>query len=595
MLSVNNALLQEVSAEEIFQKYAFFAYDFTNLTGTDGASISNGNAGLNDISQNNRDATIIGTPLVEELTINGETVKTLEDLSTNAVSTGFNGTGAFNRSAFRLLFVIYVSDGNPSATTSLMGGIIPTNQGINAFITTTGLIGFNYGNSDGVSQWRSTTALENNVNGLLFIEIQVDITAGTVVMKINGESIIASQTAGTLSSLNPTNWTNTSNIYIGSLNNNGTAVSNPATNSILFAAAIPYFVNFNQDRAIEAYVYDHFFKWRNEIHITTEASANALRTTLIAEVFNGNGLPTVTATVTGSHTGAMHICNSSNITGWSSIDKRSYAMLDDDGFTWTNIGYLLHTSATANGKLLINVQGHISDSASAHEAFMSDALAEGYDVLYVALCISSNDNTETNPSVTLQSTGGHDQIKAALDDGTYNPLELYLFDKISAINELAGGYTEIYCCGISGGGWCTTFLAALDTRISKACAVRGYMPRTFKDVVINREGDYEQLGALFLSATLRSSTQLFNQGSAISFIDMVIMGTTGGRIFHSTSHRLDTCCFKGLTFEYWKNQASIVASGWGGDFKHFVDTDPTRATHAYSTFDVDEIFRTFDL
>lgn len=592
----SNALLRELTAEEIFKKYAFYAYDFTRLTGADGAAISNGNAGLEDISQNNRDATIIGTPLVEELTINTSVVKTLEDLSTNCVSTGFNGTGAFNRSAFRLLFVLYISDGRPSASTNLFGGIIPTNIGINIFIATTGLIGFQFGNSSGVYQWRSNVLLENGVNGLVFLEVQVDHVTDTVVMKINGESIAASLFSGTMTSIDPTLWSNTSNIYIGSLNNNGSALSNPATNSVLFAAAIPYFVNFAQDRAIDSYIYDHFFRWRNEIHITDESSANTLRTGLIADIFNGNGLPTVTGSVTGSHTGAMHICNSANITGWTSIDKRSYSMNDDDGFSWTNIAYLLHTDAASpNGNLAINIQGHISDSASAHEGFMSDLLADGYDVLFVALPIASNDNVETNPSVTAQSTAGHDQIKAALDDGTYNPLELYLFDKISAIDELAGNYTEIYCCGISGGGWCTTLLAAIDTRISKAVAVRGMIPRTFRDAMINTEGDYEQLGATFLSASLRTSTQLFNLGSTTSYIDFSIMATTGGRIFHVTTHRTDTCCFKGLTYDYWKNQAAIVASRWGGDFKLYTDTDVSRQTHAYSTFDMDEIFRTFDL
>lgn len=592
-LMANNALLKDITVNEIFRNYAFFAYDFTNLTGADGASISNGNAGLEDISANNRDATIVGTPLVEELSVNGSTLKTLEDLSTNAVSIGSNGTGIFNRDAFRIHMVLYIGDGQPSATTSLMGGIIPTNIGINVFLSTTGLIGFQWGNATGVYQWRSNTVFQNGVNGMVALEILVNHNTDAVIMRVNGESIQATLFSGSMSAVTPTTWSNTSNIYIGSLNNNGTAGSNPTSNSILFASAIPYHVNFNQDRAIDNYFYKHFFRWENEIHITDESSANSLRSTLIAEVFNGSGLPTTTPTITTGVSGNLHICESADITDFSSIDKYSFAKTDVDGFTWTNVGYLLHTSATPNNKLIINIQGHISDSDAAHEDYMSQALALGYDVYFCALPVASNDNTETNPTVTGQSTTGHDQIKTGgLDDGTYNALELFLFDKIAAVNEFENDYDEIYMNGISGGGWCTTMCAALDTRISKAVAVRGYKPRSFRDIVTDREGDYEQGGSMFTQ--VRTTANVYNSFSAVSFIDLVIMATTGNRIFHSTSHRLDDCCFVGLTYDYWTGTAAAIASDWSGDFKHTVDTDVSRATHAYSTFDIAEIFATYD-
>lgn len=583
--------------EQFFRRHGFFMYDLTNLTGTNGSAIANGNAGLEDLSQNNLDLTIVNAPTVRTITIGGASVNTLNDNLTQCVSLGSSCETAFNRNKFRLYFVIQTSDGIPSAVWNIFGG---NNVGLNGFnmsVRTNGKIRFTYTNTDGSFALETDDVVfQNGVSGVFVLLFIMDFDANTVGVRVNGESYnITTVIVGDITTVNPGvgKWNQTVPMYLGSQNNNGTAQSNPNQGSILFAAAIDGNISNLQAHKLNEYLYKRFLKWDLELHIATETDANNLRTTLIASVFNGGGLPTITPTSTTSYTGVMHICNSANLTGFSTITRYAFATNDIDGFTWTNRCYLIETSATSNGNLIINCQGHITDSSTAHESLMNDALAAGYDVLFVALCISSNDNTETNPNITLQSTGGHDQIASTgLDRVGYNALELYLFDKVSAINLLVGNYTDIYMCGISGGGWCTTIMAALDTRIKRAVAVRGYLPRCFKDDVFNLEGDYEQGGSLFKQ--LRTTSRIYDLYSDISYIDMVLMGTTGARVFHGTSHRTDSCCFKGLSYLYWRQPIRRLAETWGGDFYHYVDTDASRSTHAYSVFDTAEIFKVFD-
>jgi len=585
------------------QANAKFFYDFTELTPANNAAISNGDAGLNDIGPNNLDATIVGTPIVRDIALRyGTTIKTLNDNSTNAVSIGNNGATLFNdATGFKLWFVLDTLDGDFTPTMNIMGGIIPTNLGLNIFISATGAnqgkVTFSYGNASGVVQKRTDNSIWNNGrNGLTFLMIEANWVANTIEFYLNGSNIPSTVTSGTIASINPSStWSNTSNIYIGALNNNGTTTSNANSSSVVACACTPILTS-QESIYVQSYLLKKCFKWQDEIHIDNVSDVSTLRASAINFVMNGGStLDALTPTVTNGYTGVMHICNSSNITGFSSIDRLVYAKNDRQGFTWTNRAYLLHTSSgSPKNKLVINIQGHISDSSSAHETWMSELLAAGYDVLFCALCIASNDNTETNPNITLQSTSGHDQIlTSGLAISGYSGLDLYLFDKCSSITYLESSYDEIYCCGISGGGWGTTLLMALHTSITRGVCDRGTMPASFKDGgVVNSEPDYEQGGTMFLSG--RSGNDCFAFYTAHSYMDLYLMNSASGRRFKLLNHVVDTCCFEGTSFECWANTIINKAYQLGGVFEQATDTDVSRATHAYSTWDRSEMLDFFN-
>lgn len=585
------------------QANARFFYDFTNLTGANGAAISNGNAGLEDIGPNNMDAVIVGTPIVRDLALRyGSTIKTLQDSSTNAVSIGNNGLTIFN-SSFEIWFVFETQDGQPDTQTqNIFGGIIPTSLGINLFVSSAasgngGKFTLAYGNSDGVFQKRTTNVIwQNGVNGLSLFRIVVDFESDDVEFYLNGYPIASAYTTGTIVGKNPANWNNTSNIYVGSLNNNGTPVTNANLSSVV-AFGITPLLSDDDALYVQSYLLSRF-NWTDEITINSQADVSTLRTSLISAITNGAGLDTLSPTVVTGHTGVMHICDSANITGWSSINRLSFTKNDVDGFTWTNRDYILFTnSGTPKNKLVINIQGHISDSSTAHETWMSQLLADGYDVLFVALPIASNDNVETNPSITQQSTGGHDQIfSTGLDRAGYNAMVLYFFDKTSSISYLQNlfSYDAIFCCGISGGGWGTTLLMALDSRISRGVCVRGTLPASLKDnsLGIFQEGDYEQGGTMFNQ--VRCGPRIFDMYTDHSYIDMYIMNSSVTRRFKLVNHLSDTCCFGGTTPQVIAPKLINKAITLGGKFEQATDTDPATATHAYSLFDRTEMINFFN-
>jgi len=573
------------------QNNSRFFYDFTEITGANGAAISNGNAGLNDMGPNNLDAVIVGTPVVRDLSLRyGSTVKTLQDNSTNAVSIGVNGQTIFN-SSFELWFVYETQDGNPSATMNWFGGIIPSNQGVNVFLGANGTLSIAYGVSSSFFQYTTTSDLwNNNVNGLSLVRIRVDFTTDDVAIYDHGYEIVGSMLSGTIVGKDPTAFANTSNIYIGSVNNNGTTVTNPNTSSILMAGCFGLLTD-DEALYVQSYMYEKTFKWQDEVSILSVEDAGVRRADFIDEITNGNGLAALSySSIATSYTGAMHICNSTNLTGEGLIDKIQYQMNDVDGYTWTSHVFYIR-SATPNGKLVINSQGHISDVAAAHEAWMSELLTEGFDVLFVAPPISSADNTEANPSITLTSTAGHNQIlSTGLDRAGWNATELFFFDKTSAITYLIAtyGYTEVYFTGISGGAWNGLVLGALDERIHRAISVRGSMPKSFWDSSFPyEEGDFEQGGGMFTQ--VNCGPRLWTLYTDLSVIDMYLMAASNGRRYKLINHRDDTCCIRGTSFSSWYAYVRNKAYSLGGIFESATDTDASRATHQYSSWDMDEM------
>ena len=574
------------------QANARFFYDLTELTGANGASISNGNTGLNDLSSNNLDAVIVGVPIVKDLALRyGTTIKTLQDNSTNCISINNNGATIFN-SSFTLWFVYQTTDGNPAAVNHIIGGVIPTNLGLQVNYQGSGTWRMLYGNASGVVQWRTrsggvdTPIFQNAVAGLCLIRIDFNFEDNSIDFYLNGRQVTTEEVSGTISTIDPTaTWNNTRNIYIGSMNNNGTTETNPNISSIVAAACTPI-PSDTEALYVSSYLYQKCFKWEDELTITSSADITTLRTSLVASVFNGAGLPSVSPVVLTGYTGAMHICNSSNLTGFSSINRLRFTMNDVDGYAWQNAGFIIFSSAP-NGKLVINSQGHQSDSSTAHETWMNQLLAAGYDVLFVGLPISSNDNTEQNPTITLLSTSGHNQIlTGGLDRVGYNPLELYFFDKTSAITYLQNlySYSAIYCCGISGGGWMVAVLSAMDTRITRSVCVRGSVPKSFWDnSAFMPEGDYEQGGTMFTTTNCGSRiAQLYNDHS---MMDLYLMCGSVGRRFKMTNHIIDECCFCTSAYSSFAPRLINKALTLGGKFEQTTDTDPSTATHAYSLFD----------
>lgn len=314
----------------------------------------------------------------------------------------------------------------------------------------------------------------------------------------------------------------------------------------------------------------------------------ATRAALIAEVFNGGGLPAnaVPALIEYSYSGTMHQTSTSAVTGEYLTTKLAFNRTDRSGYVWTHIVYHIQATANSNKCCLVN-GGHGSESG--HLAIIQDLIANGIDVLYCAMPVTFQ-NTENNPTVNATGVSGHNDIKTGgLDNGVYNPLELFLFDKIEAINyvKMNFNYLDIYMCGCSGGGWTTLMTAAMDSRIRKSIDFRGATPSQFLDNPV--EVDYEQgpymVDLSYTYADGATSPHLTAMYTSINYYDLMILASSDGREFHTMHHYNDTCCHKTFVYNTFMPRLQNDARNLGANVFLFMLTDPAYAEHGFNVPD----------
>jgi hypothetical protein len=203
-----------------------------------------------------------------------------------------------------------------------------------------------------------------------------------------------------------------------------------------------------------------------------------------------------------------------------------------------------------NGQVVIVHQGHASTMRGT--ALSTDAedrtsggglrrtinalLIEGYTVVGVymphvweAIYVSA---TETDPADNyLSCECNHDTM---FHDGlttSGNALRWFLDPTIMSINELQTrqpAYTAYHMLGLSGGGWATTVVAAIDPRIRMSFPVAGSIPTYLRGV--GSYGDEEQ--------------KLNEVYSPMGYPDLYVLGSYGaGRKQVQVLNRRDQCCF----------------------------------------------------
>ena len=158
---------------------------------------------------------------------------------------------------------------------------------------------------------------------------------------------------------------------------------------------------------------------------------------------------------------------------------------------------LLHPSARAINRLLVFHAGHWESYTAAgtdSKVTVEYFLARGFHVLCACMPASGINPSPYNITIAGVPTEytGHNDMGPAVDaDGGSSArvfLESALFGLNHSIAELDPEH--VYMCGISGGGWSTTMLAAMDTRIEWSCDVFGSVPLSMRPP--GDGGDYEQ-------------------------------------------------------------------------------------------------------
>jgi hypothetical protein len=169
-------------------------------------------------------------------------------------------------------------------------------------------------------------------------------------------------------------------------------------------------------------------------------------------------------------------------------------------------------------------------------------------------------------------TSDHGQIMALQGLGV-SPLAIFLEPVVVALNQAeADGARDLTMIGISGGGWTTTWIAALDPRIGWSFPTAGSLPLYLRGP--NDVGDAEQY---------------WEEAYALAgYLDLYALGSVrddGGQ--DQMLNRYDACCFEGLDYQgYEPGLAAAIPSLGTGSFRVFLDESHTShliSSHALAT------------
>jgi pimeloyl-ACP methyl ester carboxylesterase len=141
-----------------------------------------------------------------------------------------------------------------------------------------------------------------------------------------------------------------------------------------------------------------------------------------------------------------------------------------------------------------------------------------------------------------------------------------------ALNLLAPRYRRVAMLGLSGGGWTTTFAAALDPRIAMSFPVAGSRP---PDIEVGPTwGDFEQ-----------NDPALY---SHFSYLDLYLLGAAGnGRRQLQILNEFDPCCFAGRAAETYRAPLAAQARRLAGRFDLLIDD--THREHRISDWATERI------
>lgn len=579
-------------------------YEITKIPESNGATITT----LDD-ARNNFNGTGVNSPTCEVLSYNGDSVKSFKDETNKAFTLGTPGTTLFNKS-FEIWFVMCTTDGQMPSGIQVMGSRpADTNRLCSLFFGTTGFLSIAWGYTGGrVVTITTSHALLDGSNGIEMFRVRVNFEGDSITVYKNGEQVSNNTTEGTIVGKDPALYDNTVDEHFGTVSANGTLSSN-TTASNFFAFMITDKLagpsgGSQQDLVIESRfikpIIDSYTQWQNELGVTS-ANIASKRADMIDYIFNGNGLPAgaTPAAVNTSYTGLMHGVNTSGLVGAGTVRQIRWDVLDGDGETWSYYQYIIPKASGSTNKWLINHRGHGSEGAATHLTMINRALSEGYDVMFMAMPLASPDtggqNTTTNPAATL----GHEALyQDGIDTVSYNAMELFLHSQVTGINYLEANFTvsSLAAVGLSGGAWTISMHAAIDTRIDKSVAFRGFRPRSskyFPWIESTHEPDFEQGGANGLQ--VKCGPRVYQFFTDHPQLEIMAMCTDGGRLHGTCTHVNDNARFGGWSWKAWKDGLKTKANELGGRYFQHLSQRDGQSNHEYQQVELDRCFTELSL
>ena len=330
-------------------------------------------------------------------------------------------------------------------------------------------------------------------------------------------------------------------------------------------------------------IYQDMDKISNLISIQSYDDAEKMRSSLIDYMWTDKGFPLNSAS---KHETNISDPLFSDLKNLLRIDSFTVEM--DYGMTSTSYLFLADKS---NNELIIYHQGHERSSLRGYDSHSFDQdkelieyfLNKNYSVLIFSMPGKGMNN---EPIVDLERFGtiklnSHNHFKL-IESEQLHPIKFFIEPVIVTINQIEHDFSfkSIKMVGLSGGGWTTVIVSAIDPRIDQSYSVAGSFPMWLRSSTQNF-GDYEQ--------NLPEFYKIAN------YEELYILGALGeNRSLYLFYNEFDPCCFSGQLYEKYPF-ASIIQSKLSmlGDGEFEVIIDREQNEHVISAFTKDFIFSSF--
>lgn len=225
--------------------------------------------------------------------------------------------------------------------------------------------------------------------------------------------------------------------------------------------------------------------------VTTLAEVEALRALLAATIWPCGGYPTERQpnAVEAFSTSFWGATANEPVVPLAGIDR-----LPVSQYLGVSVAPLHFRPAVSRGKALIFAAGHDGGPwTNQARNVVYRFVRQGFDVVTVAMPLYF---LEPRPLIGNVQLGlEHGDLAQFQDARGWHPLAWFLEPTVAVLNYLEAfyGYTDVSMTGYSGGGWCTYWMAALDTRITRSYPVTAGLPLDIR--VGTENGDWEQYQA----------------------------------------------------------------------------------------------------
>ena len=241
----------------------------------------------------------------------------------------------------------------------------------------------------------------------------------------------------------------------------------------------------------------------------------------------------------------------------------------------------------SNDKLLIYHQGHTSSSLrgpDSHSFEQDKEIIESFlDNNYSVLIFSmpgqgmNNEPVVEVPNLGKITLNSHNHFKL-IESEDLKPIKFFIEPVIITLNhiELNHNFESFNMIGLSGGGWNTIIISALDDRIKKSYSVAGSFPIWMRSDSSDF-GDYEQ--------TIPDFYKIAN------YEELYLMSSYGvGRELILFYNEFDPCCFSGDLYKKFPFKNIIqekLQTLEKGQFDIIIDLEQNK--HIISNFTIDQI------